>query len=129
MNGLEAAVLAVLVSAPVSAILGTLAGGFATRYMVKPYEVRSDENLAKVQAEIANDRDERNALRHRLDTQDLKRFDWLHQERASVMQATYAALCDLEDARDAFAGSFMGFVGDPGPAKYWEQFQTVGKRF
>jgi hypothetical protein len=61
--------------------------------------------------------------------QEAKRFDLLHEWRAKAMSDTYAALCDLEDAFDAFSRSFGGFVGGPTPLIFWEDLAKAGKSF
>jgi hypothetical protein len=100
------------------AIGGALVSGLVTRFMVKPYKAHTTERLALLSSDLERERDERRALRDRVDTQEKTRFDLLHEQRAQVMRETFSALCDLEDALDDFSRSSSGFVGGPGPMEY-----------
>jgi hypothetical protein len=110
-------------------LVSAVAAVLLLRFIQKPYEALISENLARLQAELASERDERTALRNRIDHQDEKRFDLLHEHRAGAMRETYSALCDLEDAFDHFAHSFMGLAGAPGPADRWQDFVNAGNNY
>jgi len=112
-----------------SVIAGAIAGAWASRVISKPYEARMSKSLARLQDELASERDERKSLRDRFDSQDLQRFQLLLEKRAQVMSETYAALCDLEEAYSEFNRSFMGFVGGPGPKDRWEGYMVAGEAF
>jgi hypothetical protein len=121
--------LAVAIVPIAAALAGAIGGAIATRFVLKPYEVATTERLTRLQSDLSAESDERKGLRDRLDFQERKRFDILHEQRAQAMRDTYAALCDLEDARDAFQRSFGGFVGGPGPGDYWSKFRDAGERY
>ncbi len=118
-----------ITAAVVAAVVGALAGALATRFISKPYESRTAESLTRLQSDLEAERDERQALRDRLDIQEKKRFDVLHEQRAQVMRETYSALCDLSDAFEAFSRSFKGFIGGPGPLDSWEKLKHAGETY
>jgi hypothetical protein len=122
-------ILVPLLAAVFGALAGAIAGPIATRLFLKPYEVATTTALAKVQSDLTVERDERTALRDRIDAQENKRFDVLHEQRSRVMAETYSALCDLDDAHDEFSRSFGGYVGGPGPADFWQKFREAGGRY
>ena len=118
-----------LFDAVVAVIAGAIAGGLATRFLVEPYKARTQQRLAHVESDLSIERAERQALLDRVQAQEAKRFDVLHEWRAKAMSETYAALCDLEDAVDDFSRSFAGFVGGPTPINFWESLAKAGKTF
>lgn len=111
------------------AVGGALVTGLIARFIVKPYEAQTTEKLTLLGSNLENERDERRALRDRVDTQEKTRFDLLHEQRAQVMRETFSALCDLEDALDDFSRSYGGFVGGPGPMEYWKKMQSAAISF
>lgn len=115
-----------LFDAVLAIIAGAVAGGLATRFLVEPYQARTQERLASVESDL---RAEREALRDRVEAQEAKRFDLLHEWRAKAMSDTYAALCALQDAHDKFSNSFAGFVSGPTPIKLLDRANESRKRF
>jgi hypothetical protein len=115
--------------AVIAVVAGGVAGAVATRVFVEPYKASTQERLAHVESNLTNERNERQALRDQIQSQEAKRFDLLHEWRAKAMADTFAALCDLDDAHDAFSGSYAGFVDGPTPKSYWEDFAKAGKVF
>jgi hypothetical protein len=118
-----------VIDAIIAVVSGAIAGGLVTRFIVEPYKSGTQERLAHVESDLAVERDERKALRERVDARDARRFDLLHEWRAKAMLETYARLCELEDAYEAFSRSFGGFVGGPTPKKFWEDLATAGTEF
>lgn len=113
----------------IAVVAGGLAGALVTRFIVDPYKSKTQERLARVESDLATERDERKALRDHVEAQDAKRFDLLHEWRAKAMSETYATLCDLEDAHVAFAQSFEGFDGGRTPRDYWRDLASARIEF
>jgi len=118
-----------LFDAVLAVVAGAIAGGLATRFLVEPYKAGTQQRLAHVESDLSTERAERQGLLDRVLAQEAKRFDVLHEWRAKAMSDTYAALCDLEDAFDAFSRSFGGFVGGPTPMNFWEDLAKAGTSF
>jgi hypothetical protein len=104
----------------VQVLVAAIAGVVSARFVTKPYEARTEQDLARLRSDLEAERDERRALRGRLDFQEEKRFDLLHVERAKVMRETYSALCELEDAEEQFAESFNTVERLPNAREDWE---------
>jgi hypothetical protein len=114
-------VLGALLGAPLAAVLA--------RFMLKPYEGELNERLERLKGEVALERDERTSLSDRVNAQETKRFDLLHERRADAMSMTYAGLCDLEDAADALSRSLHGLPSDPTPLQRWTDVTEAGTAF
>lgn len=85
--------------------------------------------FARLENDLKTERADRQALLDRVQAQEAKRFDLLHEWRAKAMMDSYAALCNLEDAHEDFSKSFGGFEGGPTPLNYWEKLAKAGSAF
>lgn len=102
-----------LLDAVLAIIAGALAGGLTTRFLVEPYKAQTQERLAHVESNLTTEREERQALRDRVQSQEATKFDLLHEWRAKAMLETYAALsATLKMRMTPFLAPSPGLLAD-----------------
>ena len=98
---------AVWLSGTVAAIVSVIGTSLMARFLTKPYEANMAAHLTHLESELQDEREERKALRSRIDIQEQTRFTALRTMRAEAISLT-ASLSGIPLVDSTFSGLVLG---------------------